>query len=62
MDGLAQWVGARVSWRVHSFLAPLQESLCICERARFFRVPGSWKKENFRFDVLWLQFAALNFR
>ena len=40
----------------------MQESLCICERAFLFRITGSWKKENFRLDVLRLQFAPLHLR
>jgi len=55
-------IRARVTRRVHSFLAPLQKSLCICERAFFFRVPRSWKKENFSLNVLLFQLTALYLR
>src|SRR6266481_236653 len=53
---------SRITWRVHRFLAPLQKTLRVGERAFLFRVTGSRKEEDFRIDIFGLQFAALNLR
>ena len=45
---------------IDRFLAPLQQALCVRERAFLFRVTGRRKKENFRLDLFRLQFAALD--
>ena len=55
-------VGPRITRWIDCFLAPLQKTLRVRERAFFFRMTSRGKEENFRLDLFRFQFAALNFR
>src|SRR5439155_6296711 len=53
-------LGSSIARRVNRFLAPLQKTLRVGERAFLFRMSRRWKKKNFRLDFFRLQFAVLN--
>src|SRR5205814_876738 len=55
-------VGPGITRWIDCFLAPLQKTLRVSERAFFFRMTSRRKEENFRFNLFRFQFAALNFR
>src|SRR6266480_3513519 len=55
-------VGPRIARGLDRFLAPLQETLSVCERAFFFRMSGCRKEKDFGFNLVRFQFAALDLR
>src|SRR5207247_5461950 len=54
-------VGPRIARGFDRFLAPLQKTLRVCERAFFFRMSGRGKEKDFGLNLVGFQFAALDF-
>src|SRR5436305_912908 len=54
-------VGPRITRGLDRFLAPLQETLRVCERAFFFRMPRRRKEKDFGLNLVCSQLASLDF-